>query len=107
MDIITSDINVQGIHPADISFRLSNCGSDDISESEIWVLTITATERPTEENPELYRRPIIEFKIFATEGASLNDWEACALEMVKTVMAQKASNDHSMEKLKSVQDLPF
>ena len=105
MDIITSDVCVQGMHPADISFRLSNCGSEDGPET--WVLTIEGTERPTEENPGLYRRPIIEFKIFATEGASLNDWEACALEMVKAVMAQKASNDHSMEKLKSVQDLPF
>ena len=105
MDIITSDVCVQGMHPADISFRLSNCGSDDGPET--WVLTIEGTERPTEENPGLYRRPIIEFKIFATEGASLNDWEACALEMVKAVMAQKAANDHSMEKLKSVQDLPF
>ena len=105
MDIITSDVCVQGMHPADISFRLSNCGSDDGPET--WVLTIEGTERPTEENPGLYRRPIIEFKIFATEGASLNDWEACALQMVKAVMAQKASNDHSMEKLKSVQDLPF
>ena len=105
MDIITSDVCVQGMHPADISFRLSNCGSDDGPET--WVLTITGTERPTEENPELYRRPIIELKIFATEGASRNDWEACALEMVKAVMSQKAANDHSMEKLKSVQDLPF
>ena len=105
MDIITSDVCVQGMHPADISFRLSNCGSDDGPET--WVLTIEGTERPTEENPGLYRRPIMDFKIFAPEGVTIDHWEACALQMVKAVMAQKAANDHSMEKLKSVQDLPF
>ena len=105
MDIITSDVCVQGMHPADISFRLSNCGSEDGPET--WVLTIEGTERPTEENPGLYRRPIMDFKIFAPEGVTIDHWEACALQMVKAVMAQKASNDHSMEKLKSVQDLPF